>query len=92
MCFREQRNHPPRTGGMRGLMVYGSSGIGKTKIAKRIESLYSTQYVADIGFARTPIILLQASPAPDERLFYQHILVSIGAPNQLLLPPAIILD
>ncbi len=49
-------------------------------IAKRMESLYPTQYEADIGVTRTPILLLQAPPAPDERRFYQHVLASIGAP------------
>ncbi|UXX81430.1 TniB family NTP-binding protein [Roseovarius pelagicus] len=70
----------PRQSRMPGLMVYGSSGIGKTMIAKRMESLYPTQYASEIGITRPPILLLQAPPAPDERRFYQHILASIGAP------------
>lgn len=70
----------PKQSRMPGLMVYGSSGIGKTMIAKRMESLYPTQYEADIGVTQTPILLLQAPPAPDERRFYQHVLASIGAP------------
>ena len=70
----------PRQSRMPGLMVYGSSGIGKTMIAKRMESLYPSQYASDVGVTRTPILLLQAPPAPDERRFYQHILASIGAP------------
>lgn len=65
---------------MPGLMVYGSSGIGKTMIAKRMESLYPSEYASDIGVTTTPILLLQAPPAPDERRFYQNILASIGAP------------
>ncbi|WP_254054511.1 TniB family NTP-binding protein [Roseovarius sp. EL26] len=70
----------PRQSRMPGLMVYGSSGIGKTMVAKRMESLYPSQYASDICVTRTPILLLQAPPAPDERRFYQHILASIGAP------------
>jgi hypothetical protein len=70
----------PRQTRMPGLMVYGSSGIGKTMIAKRMESLYPSQYASDVGITRTPILLLQAPPAPDERRFYQHILATIGAP------------
>ncbi|WP_299288727.1 TniB family NTP-binding protein [uncultured Tateyamaria sp.] len=70
----------PRQSRMPGLMVYGSSGIGKTMIAKRMESLYPSNYRSDLGVTRTPILLLQVPPAPDERRFYQHILASISAP------------
>ena len=65
---------------MPGLMVYGSSGIGKTMIAKRMASKYPTQYKSDLGITKTPVLLLQAPPAPDERRFYQHLLSTIGAP------------
>ncbi|MDX8354838.1 TniB family NTP-binding protein [Cognatiyoonia sp. IB215182] len=70
----------PRQSRMPGLMIYGSSGIGKTMIAKRMAGLYPFQYASDVGVTKTPILLLQAPPAPDERRFYQHILASIGAP------------
>ena len=70
----------PQQSRMPGLMVYGSSGIGKTMIAKRMASKYPTQYNAELGATKTPILLVQAPPAPDERRFYQHILATIGAP------------
>ena len=70
----------PQQSRMPGLMVYGSSGIGKTMIAKRMASKYPTQYNAELGVTKTPILLVQAPPAPDERRFYQHILSTIGAP------------
>ena len=70
----------PQQSRMPGLMVYGSSGIGKTMIAKRMASKYPTQYNADLGSTKTPFLLGQAPPAPDERRFYQHILSTIGAP------------
>ena len=60
----------PQQSRMPGLMVYGSSGIGKTMIAKRMASKYPTQYNADIGVTNTSILLVQAPPAPDERRFY----------------------
>ena len=52
----------------------------KTMIAKRMASKYPTQYNAQLGATKTPILLVQAPPAPDERRFYQHILATIGAP------------
>ncbi len=70
----------PKQSRMPGLMVYGSSGIGKTMIAKRMASQYPASYDAGLGVTKTPVLLLQAPPAPDERRFYQHILASIGAP------------
>lgn len=74
------RMEVPQQSRMPGLMVYGSSGIGKTMIAKRMASKYPTRYDAELGTTKTPILLVQAPPAPDERRFYQHILASIGAP------------
>ena len=51
----------PQQSRMPGLMVYGSSGIGKTMIAKRMASKYPTQYNADLGITKTPILLVQAA-------------------------------
>lgn len=65
---------------MPGLMVYVSSGIGKTLIAKRMASKYPTQYNPKLGITKTPILLVQAAPAPNERRFYQHILSTIREP------------
>ena len=56
----------PQQSRMPGLMVYGSSGIGKTMIAKRMISKYPTRYDAELGTTKTPILLVQAPPAPDE--------------------------
>jgi hypothetical protein len=70
----------PQQSRMPGLMVYGSSGIGKTMIATRMATRFPAEYNQDLGVSRTPILLLQAPPAPDERRFYQHILSTIGAP------------
>ncbi|WP_158214561.1 TniB family NTP-binding protein [Phaeobacter sp. 22II1-1F12B] len=42
----------PQQSRMPGLMVYGSSGIGKTMIAKRMASKYPTQYNAELGATR----------------------------------------
>ena len=70
----------PRQSRMPGLMVYGSSGIGKTMIATRMAARYPSKYNQELGSSRTPILLLQAPPAPDERRFYQHILSTVGAP------------
>lgn len=46
----------PQQSGMPGLMVYGSSGIGKTMIAKRLASKYPTQCNAELGITKTPIL------------------------------------
>ena len=70
----------PQQSRMPGLMVYGSSGIGKTMIATRMAARFPAEYNQELGVTRTPILLLQAPPAPDERRFYQHILSTIGAP------------
>ncbi|WP_214646797.1 TniB family NTP-binding protein [Ruegeria lacuscaerulensis] len=69
----------PRQPRMAGLMVYCSSEIGKTMIAKRMENLYPTRYEADIGVTLTPILLIQAPPALDNGHLGQHVLAAIGA-------------
>ncbi|PRY84596.1 TniB protein [Donghicola tyrosinivorans] len=48
-------------------------------IAKRMASKYPAQYNAELGATKTPILPVQAPPAPDESRFYQHILATIGA-------------
>lgn len=70
----------PRQTRMPGLLVYGGSGIGKTMIATRMASQYPSTYDAESGVTSTPLLLLQAPPAPDERRFYEHVLTKIGAP------------
>ena len=46
----------PKQSRMPGLMVYGSSGIGKTMIAKRMVSQYPTSHDAGLGVTKTPIL------------------------------------
>ncbi|MFK7945027.1 MAG: TniB family NTP-binding protein [Paracoccaceae bacterium] len=71
----------PRQTRMPGLIVYGSSGIGKTMIANRMASQFPPVYDELGGVTRRPLLLFQAPPAPDERRFYLHILATIGAPQ-----------
>jgi hypothetical protein len=65
---------------MPGLLVHGASGIGKTMIARNLSRRYAPEYDPVAGITHTPLLLLQAPPAPDERRFYLHILAAVGAP------------
>lgn len=65
---------------MPGLLVHGASGIGKTMIARNLSRRYAPEYDPMAGVTHTPLLLLQAPPAPDERRFYLHILAAVGAP------------
>ncbi len=69
---------------MPGLLVHGASGIGKTMIARNLSRKYAPEYDPASGITRTPLLLLQAPPAPDERRFYLHILAAVGAPATAL--------
>jgi hypothetical protein len=64
--------------------VHGASGIGKTMIARNLSRRYAPEYDPELGITRTPLLLLQAPPAPDERRFYLHILAAVGAPSSAL--------
>lgn len=46
------------------LLVHGASGIGKTMIARNLSRRYAPEYDLDLGITRTPLLLLQAPPAP----------------------------
>ncbi|WP_338032940.1 TniB family NTP-binding protein [Celeribacter indicus] len=74
----------PRQTRMPGLLVHGASGIGKTMIARNLSRKYAPDYDPASGITRTPLLLLQAPPAPDERRFYLHILAAVGAPATAL--------
>ena len=74
----------PRQTRMPGLLVHGASGIGKTMIARNLSRKYAPDYDPASGITRTPLLLLQAPPAPDERRFYLHILATVGAPATAL--------
>ncbi len=74
----------PRQTRMPGLLVHGASGIGKTMIARNLSRRYAPEYDPESGITRTPLLLLQAPPAPDERRFYMHILAAVGAPSSVL--------
>jgi len=65
---------------MPGLLVHGASGIGKTMIARNLSRRYAPEYDPMAGVSHTPLLLLQAPPAPDERRFYLPILAAVGAP------------
>lgn len=65
---------------MPGLLVHGSSGIGKTMIANKVKRDHASNFDMTRGVLSTPVLLLQAPPAPDERRFYMHVLSTIGAP------------
>ena len=70
----------PRQIRMPGILVHGASGIGKTMIARNLSRRYAPEYDPMAGVTHTPLLLLQAPPAPDERRFYLHILAAVGAP------------
>ena len=54
----------PRQTRMPGLLVHGASGIGKTMIARNLSRKYAPEYDPVSGITRTPLLLLQAPPAP----------------------------
>lgn len=57
----------PQQTRMPGLLVHGASGIGKTMIARNLSRRYAPEYDPAAGITHTPLLLLQAPPAPDER-------------------------
>ena len=73
-------NHSP-CARMPCLLIYGDSGMGKTKIIERFRRDFPSQFDADHGIEHQPIIVMEMPPGPEERRFYAQLLDTIKAPT-----------
>ena len=58
--------YPPRDR-MSCLLLYGATGMGKTKILKKFIRSHPAAVPAPAGPASLPIVLMQMPPEPDEK-------------------------
>jgi TniB protein len=70
--------YPPRDR-MPCLLLFGSTGMGKTRIIQKFLRDHRARFDGRSGCTRQPIASIQMPPAPSERDLYEEVLVSLGA-------------
>jgi len=71
--------YPPRDR-MPCLLIYGDTGMGKTKIVRKFERAHPPKFCQVTGVDRRPVVVAQVPSEPLERDLYRELLSSMGAP------------
>jgi replication-associated recombination protein RarA len=64
------------------LLLYGATGMGKTKILKMFIRSHPVSVTSQTGPSSIPIVLVQMPPEPDEKSFYLELLHAMNATSQ----------
>jgi len=70
--------YPPRSR-MPSLLIFGDPGMGKTKIVEKFLRDHPSVYDEETGMTRCPVAATQMPPVPNEKAFYESLLVSLGS-------------
>jgi hypothetical protein len=70
--------YPPRSR-MPALLIFGDPGMGKTKIIEKFLREHPSAYDEETGMMQSPVAATQMPPGPNEREFYEGLLVSLGS-------------
>jgi Bacterial TniB protein len=70
-------DYPPRHR-MPCLAIYGSTGMGKTRIIQKFLRDNRARFDKKIGRTRVPVVSIQMPPTPDLRDLYEEILTGMG--------------
>jgi len=62
------------------LLIYGDTGMGKTKIIRKFERAHPPTFCQATGVTRRPVVVAQIPPEPLERDLYRELLASLNAP------------
>lgn len=71
--------YPPRDR-MPCLLIYGDTGMGKTKIVRKFERDHPPKFSQITGVDHRPVVVAQVPSEPIERDLYRELLASMGAP------------
>lgn len=71
--------YPPRDR-MPCLLIYGDTGMGKTKIVRKFERDHPARFCQMTGVDHRPVVVAQVPSEPIERDLYRELLASMGAP------------
>ena len=70
-------DYPPRDR-MPCLVVYGTTGMGKTRIVQKFVRDHRARFEERHGRTRLPVVAIQMPPTPSERNLYEEILGGMG--------------
>jgi hypothetical protein len=70
--------YPPRSR-MPSLLIFGAPGMGKTKIIEKFLRDHPSAYDEKSGLTQSPVAVTQMPPVPNEREFYEGLLLSLGS-------------
>ncbi|OYW97603.1 MAG: transposase, partial [Rhizobiales bacterium 32-66-8] len=71
--------YPPRDR-MPCLLIYGDTGMGKTKIIRKFERAHPATFCQSTGVTNRPVVVAQVPSEPVERDLYRELLASLQAP------------
>ena len=75
-CLADLIEYPPRDR-MPSLVIYGTTGMGKTRIVQKFLRDHRSRFDARRGKTRLPVVAIQMPPAPTPRHLYEEILISM---------------
>jgi Bacterial TniB protein len=70
-------DYPPRDR-MPCLVIYGGTGMGKTRIIQKFLRDNRAHFDRRLGRTRAPVVFIQMPPTPGERDLYEEILAGMG--------------
>jgi hypothetical protein len=74
--------YPPRDR-MPCLLIYGATGMGKTKLIRKFVRQHPQSFDRQTGVTSIPGVSFQMPPLPDEGLFYDELYRAIGGPDMV---------
>jgi len=76
-CLADLIGYPPRDS-MPSLVVYGTTGMGKTRIVQKFLRDHRSCFDRSRGKTRLPVVAIQMPPAPSPQDLYEEILIGMG--------------
>lgn len=73
--------YPPRDR-MPCLLLFGPTGMGKTKILKKFIRDHAPTFNTQTGISGRPVVAMQMPPEPDEKALYLQLLNALNAPTR----------
>ena len=73
----------PQRDRMPCLLIYGATGIGKTKVIRKFLRKHPPVFVRAAGGTSIPVVAFQMPPEPNENLFYDELCRAMGSPETL---------
>jgi hypothetical protein len=70
----------PQRDRMPCLLLFGATGMGKTKILRKFLRDHPPVFDNHIGITRSGVVCMQMPPDPDEKGFYEELLGTLQAP------------